>query len=113
MLLLFETAAGLALFKVLNEGKLKESEDVGADFASLDQAQKVCADVHEKALGNAMELGFLACAAALCPCLPRTLRRPPLRVQMVKLKAFSKFQNTTEALEAATALVDSKLSKRE
>jgi len=31
----------------------------------------------------------------------------------VKLKAFSKFQNTTEALEAATALVDSKLSKRE
>jgi hypothetical protein len=32
---------------------------------------------------------------------------------MVKLKAFSKFENTTEALAAATALVDSKLSKRE
>lgn len=32
-------------------------------------------------------------------------------VQVVKLKAFSKFDNTTEALAAATALVDSKLSK--
>jgi hypothetical protein len=41
MLLLFETAAGLALFKVLKEDKIKESDDVGADFASLDQAQKV------------------------------------------------------------------------
>ena len=30
---------------------------------------------------------------------------------MVKLKAFSKFENTAEALAAATALVDSKLSK--
>jgi hypothetical protein len=29
----------------------------------------------------------------------------------VKLKAFSKFDNTTEALAAATALVESKLSK--
>lgn len=32
-------------------------------------------------------------------------------LQVVKLKAFSKFENTTEALAAATALVDSKLSK--
>jgi nucleolar protein 58 len=31
--------------------------------------------------------------------------------QVVKLKAFDKFENTTEALAAATALVDSKLSK--
>lgn len=30
---------------------------------------------------------------------------------MVKLKAFSRFENTTEALSAATALVESKLSK--
>ena len=32
---------------------------------------------------------------------------------MVKLKAFSKFENTTEALQAAASLVDSKLSKGE
>ena len=32
-------------------------------------------------------------------------------VQVVKLKAFSKFDNTAEALAAATALVESKLSK--
>jgi nucleolar protein 58 len=31
--------------------------------------------------------------------------------QVVRLKAFSKFENTTEALAAATALVESKLSK--
>lgn len=30
---------------------------------------------------------------------------------MVKLKAFSKFENTSEALEAATLLIDSKPSK--
>nr|ACA96503.1 MAR-binding protein [Dunaliella salina] len=70
VLVLFETAGGLALFKVLQEGKLKQTEDVSADFGTLEQAQK-----------------------------------------MVKLKAFSKFQDTTEAMEAATALVDSKLSK--
>lgn len=29
----------------------------------------------------------------------------------MKLKAFSKFENTTEALQAAASLVDSKLSK--
>lgn len=34
-----------------------------------------------------------------------------MALQVVKLKAFSKFENTTEALAAATALVDSKLSK--
>ncbi len=34
-------------------------------------------------------------------------------LQVVKLKAFSKFENTTEALQAAASLVDSKLSKGE
>lgn len=70
MLLLFETAAGYALFKVLNENKLQEVDDLFDEFTSLDSAQKI-----------------------------------------VKLKAFSKFENTTEALAAATALVDSKLGK--
>ena len=32
-------------------------------------------------------------------------------LQVVKLKSFSKFENTTDALAAATALTDSKLSK--
>eukprot|EP00899_Mesostigma_viride_P005807 jgi/Mesvir1/15227/Mv06454-RA.2 len=70
MLLLFETPAGFALFKVLKEGVLDKAEDLYNDFQSLESAQKV-----------------------------------------VKLKAFSKFANTTEALTEATALVDSKLSK--
>ncbi|GFP97202.1 probable nucleolar protein 5-2 [Phtheirospermum japonicum] len=70
MLLLFETPAGFALFKVLDELKLSKVEDLGKDFATPDSAR-----------------------------------------QVVKLKAFSKFENTSEALSAATLLIDSKPSK--
>ena len=43
MLLLFESAAGFCLFKVLNEGKLKEADtqDVWADFETPEKASKV------------------------------------------------------------------------
>ncbi|XP_073310628.1 probable nucleolar protein 5-2 [Primulina huaijiensis] len=70
MLLLFETPAGFALFKVLDEGKLSKVEDLGKEFSTYESARKV-----------------------------------------VKLKAFSKFENTSEALSAATLLIDSKPSK--
>ncbi|KAG8639576.1 hypothetical protein MANES_14G155400v8 [Manihot esculenta] len=70
MLVLFETPAGFALFKVLDEGKLSKVEDLSKEFASSESARKV-----------------------------------------VKLKAFSKFENTSEALEAVTKLLDSSLSK--
>lgn len=70
MLVLFETPAGFALFKVLDEGKLSKVEDLASEFANAESARKV-----------------------------------------VKLKAFSKFENTQEALSAATLLIDSKPSK--
>lgn len=70
MLVLFETPAGFALFKVLDEGKLSRVEDLWKNFSSADTAR-----------------------------------------QVVKLKAFSKFENTSEALEAATLLIDGKASK--
>ncbi|KAJ4812964.1 Nucleolar protein 58 [Rhynchospora pubera] len=70
MLVLFETPAGFALFKVLNEGKLQKVEDLWQDFATSDAARKV-----------------------------------------VELKAFNKFENTSEALSAATLLIDGKASK--
>ncbi|WKA03068.1 hypothetical protein VitviT2T_021201 [Vitis vinifera] len=70
MLVLFETPAGFALFKVLDEGKLSKVEDLWKEFSSSESAR-----------------------------------------QVVKLKAFSKFENTTEALSAATLLIDSKPSK--
>jgi len=41
MLLLFETAAGFALFKVNREDKLEKIDDLYRDFESLDAAQKV------------------------------------------------------------------------
>ncbi|KAJ9520732.1 hypothetical protein QJQ45_007600 [Haematococcus lacustris] len=40
MLVLFETAAGFALFKVLKDQKIKDAEDLFEDFASLDAAKK-------------------------------------------------------------------------
>ena len=39
--MLFETAAGFALFKVLQEGKLSQATDLFRDFETLDAAQKV------------------------------------------------------------------------
>ncbi|XVF37992.1 hypothetical protein REPUB_Repub20aG0059200 [Reevesia pubescens] len=70
MLVLFETPAGFALFKVLDEGKLNKVEDLSKEFLAADSARKV-----------------------------------------VSLKAFSKFENTAEALEAATKLLESAPSK--
>ncbi|XP_022143240.1 probable nucleolar protein 5-2 [Momordica charantia] len=70
MLVLFETSAGFALFKVLDEGKLSKVEDLWKDFSNAESAR-----------------------------------------QVVKLKAFSKFDNMSEALEATTLLIDSKPSK--
>ncbi|KAJ0959143.1 hypothetical protein HanPSC8_Chr00c450g0808431 [Helianthus annuus] len=61
MLVLFETPAGFALFKVLDERKLSKVDDLWKEFSSADTAR-----------------------------------------QVVKLKAFSKFENTSEALSAAT-----------
>ncbi|KAK4285406.1 hypothetical protein QN277_002106 [Acacia crassicarpa] len=70
MLVLFETPAGFALFKVLDEGKLSKVEDLWQQFSTADAAR-----------------------------------------QVVKLKAFSKFDNTSEALEATSLLIESKASK--
>ena len=41
MLVLFETSAGFALFKVLKEGKIEEAKDMYSDFETLDKANKV------------------------------------------------------------------------
>ncbi|KAJ9554749.1 hypothetical protein OSB04_009363 [Centaurea solstitialis] len=70
MNLLFETPAGFAIFKVLDQGKLSKVDDLWKEFSSADAAR-----------------------------------------QVVKLKAFSKFENTSEALAAATLLIDSKPTK--
>ncbi|XP_069716895.1 nucleolar protein 58 [Phaenicophaeus curvirostris] len=70
MLVLFETAAGYAIFKVLNEKKLQEVDSLWQEFETPEKANKI-----------------------------------------VKLKHFEKFQDTTEALAASTALVEGKLSK--
>lgn len=70
MLVLFETPAGYALFKLLDKAKIAKPEDVHKHFDTIEHAQ-----------------------------------------QVVKLKAFSKFEDTTSALAAATAICDGKLDK--
>ena len=70
MLVLFETPAGYAVFKLMDEGKLAKSDSLYEDFETIDQARNV-----------------------------------------VKLKQFQKFEDTTEALSAATAAVEGKMSK--
>ncbi|XP_062383830.1 nucleolar protein 58 isoform X3 [Sardina pilchardus] len=70
MLVLFETAAGYAIFKVLDEQKLQEVDSLYKEFETPEKAN-----------------------------------------QMVKLKHFEKFQDTTEALAAATALTEGKIGK--
>jgi len=70
MLVLFETPAGYAVFKLLDEKKLAKSDNLYEDFQTIDSAKNV-----------------------------------------VKLKKFQKFEDTTEALSAATAAVEGKMSK--
>ncbi|CAN8260395.1 unnamed protein product [Cochlearia groenlandica] len=70
MLMLVETPAGFAIFKVLNEAKLSNVEDLGKEFSTPESAQ-----------------------------------------EMVKLKAFDKFDNTSEALEAVAKLLEGVPSK--
>jgi len=70
MLVLFETPAGFSLFKVLDEKKIAETDDLAADFETPEGASKV-----------------------------------------VKLKAFKKFKDNTEALAAATGFIEGKISK--
>ena len=41
MLVLFETPAGFAIFKLLDEKKLQKSENLYQDFASVESAKKV------------------------------------------------------------------------
>ena len=71
MLVLYETPAGYALFKVMDEKKMNEVDDITAAFADSDSASK-----------------------------------------MLKLKAFQKFDDTSEALVAATSMLESTVSKK-
>ena len=69
MLLLFETSAGYALFKVKAD-KLKDGTQIWDSFTSADKASSIA-----------------------------------------KLLAFKPFENTTEAVVAATSIIESKLDK--
>lgn len=95
-------------------------QDFAKDFESLDGAKKVrhiCIHLQETAQPHPMSIKWsrlLRIAADKTQQFDEgDINHWPCcyYVQVVKLKAFSKFENTTEALAAATSLVDSKLSK--
>jgi hypothetical protein len=48
MLLLFETPAGYALFKVLDEGKIKNVDNIYKYFETADAAQGLCVSIELK-----------------------------------------------------------------
>ncbi|XP_055380758.1 nucleolar protein 58 [Condylostylus longicornis] len=70
MFVLYETPAGYAIFKLLDEKKIVEVDNLYLDFQTPEKASK-----------------------------------------LIKLKSFEKFNDTTEALAAATAAVEGKISK--
>ena len=70
MLVLYETPAGFALFKVLKESKLDAPEELYKEFETSAAARK-----------------------------------------LVKLEAFKKFENTAEAVEAASSIIEGRLGK--
>ncbi|KAH7543184.1 hypothetical protein FEM48_Zijuj02G0156400 [Ziziphus jujuba var. spinosa] len=117
MLLLFETPAGFALFKVLDEGKLSKVEDLWKDFSSSDSARKVISlslslsDTKKWFLYNESPIGRPELFLNDCIFSSVWFSFCDLSIKVVELKAFSKFENTSEALEAATLLIDSKPSK--
>lgn len=70
MFVLYETPAGYAIFKLMDEKKMQEVDNLYLEFQTPDKANK-----------------------------------------LLKLKHFEKFNDTTEALAAATAAVEGKVSK--
>ncbi|XP_055844018.1 nucleolar protein 58 [Episyrphus balteatus] len=70
MFVLYETPAGYAIFKILDEKKIKEVDNLYLEFSTPEKANK-----------------------------------------LLKLKHFEKFNDTTEALAAATAAVEGKIAK--
>ena len=97
MLVLFDSPAGHCLFKVMDSGLLKKPEDIWDAFTSAESAKKACAAL---------------CMPAAVPQLDSCRERPAkmwwLCDHRVKLKAFHKFEDTAEAVQSATAIVEAR-----
>lgn len=93
MLVLFETPAGYALFQVSDEGKLKNA-DLSKYFSTPESAHDLWVISYKQ---NLFIIEFLHTIFSLNAS--------------VQLKAFKKFEDTVSAMTAATAIVESKLTK--
>ena len=104
MLVLYETPAGYALFQIKDESKIQEVEDITQHFSDADSANKL------------YDYLFIS----ICASFPPLARRSGLHFTAgdecafptrVKLKAFGKFSDTSEALVAATSMLESSMTK--
>lgn len=96
MLVLYETAAGYALFKLVDDGKMEKPEEIYKDFESVEKANQA----------------YVFCDLEIFFFWHLTV--DPfffLLLHSVKLKAFKKFENTTDALSAVTGIVEGKMPK--
>jgi nucleolar protein 58 len=96
MLVLFETAAGYALFEVLQEGKLKEPDELWKEFETPEAAKKTY--VFFKVFKVMI---FVTCSIHYILFI----------LLSVKLVDFQKFENMSEAVASISDLLEGKLSK--
>ena len=107
MLVLFETPAGYALFKAQSGIKGVDADELWKHFTSPEKAAEASATTTPPSTSPAA-----TAPASSHPRRPLLLPSPVSRLPLsVKLKAFSKFEDTTAALSAATAICDGKLDR--
>jgi nucleolar protein 58 len=118
MLVLFETPAGYALFKVLDEGLLKKPDNIWESFENPSKASKAYVISHSPEIPHSSEnprVVLMYCSNILVERLhvvcDSCLTPAHFGYFRVKLHAFEKFEDTAQALAAATAVVEGKLDK--
>ncbi|XP_043287977.1 nucleolar protein 58 [Venturia canescens] len=96
MLVLFETPAGYAIFKVLDENKLTKSENLYRDFETPEAASKIVKLKHFEKFADTTEALAATTAAVegkLCKTLKKTLKKHCAEVQEQLAVADAKLGN--------------------
>lgn len=95
MLVLYETAAGYAVFKLQNEKKIKNVDNIFEEFETAEKAQeKWVLFVYDE------------CITGFTERIPRWCYHSSLQ-----LVSFKRFKSTVQAVESATSLQEGKLNK--
>lgn len=109
MLVLFETPAGYALFKVNNEKKMSKVEDISAEFETPERASKAVSLQAFYRFADTTEVRACTCLPGVsCPRRPpapfAAAPRPTTATERLALAS------SLQAVSAASALIESKLN---